>query len=174
MSQGKKEIWKIADPLRADSVFHPVALDFMQYASPDSSSRSELQKLPQDLIQLCKIGDAPLRDDNPYLASASFLAHTIDIECRLHNIGMFLSYFGCMHPNFKQLLVQRDPCALLLQAHWYAKMCQCQQWWIWRRATLECQAICRYLTRYHGDDGNILTAVRYLETVYAAEIFIDT
>jgi hypothetical protein len=175
MSEGKKEIWKIADPLRADSVFHPMVPDFLQYASPNSSSSSgsELQKLPNELIYLCRLNDTSMQNTNPYLASASFIAHTIDIECSTHNVGMFLSFFGCMHPHFKQLLGQRDPCALLLIAYWYVKMCQCQQWWIWRRASLECQAICRYLTLYHGGDGNILNAVRYLETIYASQVFLD-
>jgi hypothetical protein len=168
MSEGKKEIWKIADPLRVDSVFYSMVPDFMQYASP-TSSRSELQKLPPELIQLCKLDDASMQDNSPYLTCASFLTQTINLECNTHNMGVFLSFFGCMHPDYKQLLGQRDPCALLLLAYWYAKMCQCQQWWIWRRAFLECQAICRYLIRYHGDDGNILNAVRYPEMICATQ-----
>ena len=58
-----------------------------------------------------------------------FLAQAINIECNTHNFGsMFGSFLGCMHPDYKQLLGQRDPCALLLFAYWYAKGCQCQLW----------------------------------------------
>ena len=173
MSEGKKEIWKITDPLRVDSVFHPMVPNFLHYASPVHPSRleSEPQKLPHELIQLCKLDEASSQANNPYLASASFLAQTIDVECKTRNIGLFLCFFGCMHPQFKHLLGHKDPCALVLLACWYAKMYQCQQWWISPRASLECQAICRYLKGRHGDDDNILTAIRYPETICAPQSF---
>lgn len=119
MSEGKKEVWKITDPLRVDSVFHPMVPDFLHYASPIPTSRlkPELQKLPYELIQLCKLDDSSIQANNPYLASASFLAQTIDIECKTRNIRVFLCFFGCMHPHFKHLLEQKDPCALMLLAY---------------------------------------------------------
>ena len=163
MIEGKKEIWRIADPMRPDSVFHSMVPNFLQHASP-ISDRSHLQKLPPELIQLCRLDDASMQDDNPYVACASFLAQTVTVECSTYNIGMFLSFFGCVHPEYKRLLGQKDPCALLLLAYWYAKVCQCRLWWIWRRAFLECQAICSYLRMYYGDNTNILNSIRCLET----------
>ncbi|MCJ1472113.1 hypothetical protein MMC13_000760 [Lambiella insularis] len=174
MSEGKKAIWKIADPLRPDSVFHRVAPDFSQYASVSLSSMAELQKLPPELLQLCKLDDASKLEHNPYLVSASFLAQTINIECNSQTVGIFLSFFGCMHEDYRLLLAEKDPCAMLLLAYWYAKVSQCQQWWLWPRAYLECQSICRYLTCYHGNDSNILSAVRYPETICATQALLGT
>ncbi len=150
---------------RPDSLFHPMVLNFTHNASPGPSSRSELQSLGPELVQLCKLDDASTQDNNPYLASVSFLARTINVDCNIQNVGMFLSFFSSMNPDFKHLLGRKDPCALLLLAHWYAKMCHYHEWWIWRRAYLEGQSICTYLTRYHGDDGNILNAMKYPEMV---------
>lgn len=171
LSEGKKAIWTITDPMRSDSLFSSACPNFMQFASSPFSV-SELQKLPPEIIQICHLDEASSPVNNPYLATATFLAQTIDLECNPHTIGVFLSFFGCMHPDYKQLLIQKDPGALVLLAYWYAKMCQCQQWWIRRRACSECQAICIYLTRYHGDDGDILTAIRYPEMICAAQILL--
>jgi len=142
LSEGKKEIWKIADPMRPDSLFHSMTPHFIPLAS-SAFSISDLQCLP-----------------------LTFLAQTATLNCTPKTIGTFLSFFGRMHPDFKQLLLQKDPCALVLLAHWFAKMCKLEQWWIHRRAHLECEAICRYLTRHHGDDDDVLAAMRYPEMIY--------
>jgi hypothetical protein len=48
-------------------------------------------------------------------------------------------------------LEAKDHRALLLLAYWFAKVCNTSVWWLDRRATLECQAICLYLERYSTD-----------------------
>ena len=164
MTEGKRAIWKIADPMREDSLFYPMVPNFMQFATPDSCS-AELQKLPPELIQLCNIHDSITPDSNPYLAAASFLARMIGIECSAQNFGSFLSLMGCMHRDFRELLEQKDPCALLLFAYWYAMISSLQEWWMLRRTSLECQAICTYLELHHGDDSNVLSTLRRIRTI---------
>ena len=165
MCEGKRAIWKIADPLRADSIFHPIAPDFLRFRITPDSSILELQTLPLELLQLCNIDGASTQENNPYLASAFILAQLINIECNNNNIAMFLCFFGSIHSDYKRLLGQKDPCAMLLLAYWYAKVCQYKHWWIWRRAFLECQAICIYLRLYYGSDGNIMKLLQYPKTL---------
>lgn len=162
MTEGKKAIWKIADPMRQDSVFYPMVPNFLQFATPISWS-PELQRLPVELIQLCKLNDAAMHDSNPYLAPASFLARMIGTKCTADNMGMFLSFLGCMHRDFRQLLEGKDPCALVLMAYWYAMISPLLEWWMLRRSSLECQAICKYLELYHEDDRNISNMLKCIE-----------
>lgn len=173
MSESKKAIWKIADPSRPDSIFHSLLPDVMRFSSvlPCSLSESELRCLPLELVQLCglAVDSTQALRDNPYVASASFLARAINVECTTSNVGVFFGFFGCMHPNMKQLICQRDPVALLLVAYWYVKMGQCRQWWIWRRSRLEGMAICRYLRKHYGDDENVLGALRWPESMFYLE-----
>lgn len=173
MSEGKQAIWKIADPLRPDSIFHPLVPDVMLFSSalPSLLSESELRCLPLELVRLCNltVDSTQALKDNPYVASASFLAGAINVECTTSNAGWFLVFFGRMHPDMKQLICQRDPVALLLVAYWYVKMGQCRQWWIWRRSRLEGKAICRYLRKYHGDDENVLGALEWPESMFYLE-----
>lgn len=183
MTEGKKAIWKIANPMREDSIFYPHVLDFLKFASPPvaSLSQHEMQNLPAELVRLCGLDRAsPFAsttaspaasqsstdslEDNPYLAPAVFLASSMAIPCTTKNIGLFLGFFGSMHPAFKLLLKEKDPCAMLLLACWYTKLCECPLWWSWRRAHLESRSICSYLALHpvHSAYAEIMGAVRWL------------
>lgn len=130
-----------------------MAPNFLEFATPISWS-PELQKLPVELIHLCRLNDSTIQCNNPYLAPASFVARMLDTKCNPDNMLMFLSFLGCMHRDFRILLEQKDPCALILMAYWYAMIFPLQEWWMMRRTNLECQAICKYLELHHGDDPN--------------------
>ena len=168
LCEGKKEIWKIANPLREDSLFHSLVPNFL--GEPSSTSDSRLLKLPLELIELCRLKEPTREDSNPYLAPACCLAQIIDVECDGKNLALFLSFFGRMQNEYKLLLKNKDPCALLILAYWYAKMSRYRGWWVWLRAVLECQAICKFLRLYYGEDNNILKALPFPETICAAQV----
>jgi hypothetical protein len=169
LTEGKKEIWKIAEPTRPDSVFQPLMGDFMQYSSANAASMAELQRLPASLFRLCVFDDTSMHSENPYYRPASLLAQTVDIECVPENIGRFLSLFSCMNLEYKFLLSQKDPCAMLLLGYWYAKMCHGRLWNLWRRAYLESRAICKYLLDVHSHDADVVTSARDIQMQCAAE-----
>ena len=167
MSQGKREIWSIADPFRADSLFYPLACHYMQLSNvrPVSYPGPELQTLPPELIELCNIDSMSTVANNPYLATASVLAQLLDLDCGGRNAGKFMCFFGNIHRSFRDLLEQKDPCALLLLAYWYAKISHLRQWWSYDRAALECQAICIHLQTYHEKDSKISRLLEYPTTM---------
>lgn len=169
LTEGKKEIWRIAQPMREDSIFQLMISHFLWYSSPNTASIRELEKLPAPLFKMCGFDDTSLHLDNPYYGPASVLAQTLDIECVADNVGRFLSLFTCMNMEYKRLLHQKDPCAMLILGYWYTKMCHCQQWCSWQRAYLESQAICKYLLQNFQHDADIVTAARDIETRCAAE-----
>ena len=161
MSDGKKEIWKIADPLRTDSVFQAVAPEDKKDFLLPYSTGFELEALPSEFIKLYGLDASSTTDNNPYHAAASILARLLNISCNHSTIVKFLSFINDIPPDYKRLLERKDPRALLLLAYWYAKVCQYQQWWIQRRAVLECQATCIYLERYHGHETNIQKLLQF-------------
>jgi hypothetical protein len=169
LTEGKKEIWRIAQPTREDSIFQALLPDYMKYSSPNMASLAELQKLPGSLFQLGGFDNRSLDMSNPYYGPASVLAQTLDIECSKDNVGRFLSLFGCMTMEYKRLLQEKDPCAMLILGYWYAKVCHSQQWYSWQRAYLESQAICEYLIQHFAHDSAILALARDLQTRCAAE-----
>lgn len=159
MSEGKKEIWKIAEALKYDSVFWPLSPD---YTFPDISfTGSELDNLPPGFIQLYNLGPTSTVENNPFHAPASALAQVLDLECSYATVLKFMTVVGRMCSGYKQLIEHKDPCALLLMAYWYAKVCRSEYWLLWRRTMLECQAICIYLERYHSRDTSIQELLQF-------------
>jgi hypothetical protein len=65
-----------------------------------------------------------------------------------------------MEESFLHLLEAKDPLAMLLLSLWYAKTSEFQ-WWLSRRAALECQAICIYLETHHSDKREIVDLLWY-------------
>ena len=164
MSEGKKEMWKIAKPLRADCVWQALALEHMKFV-PTSSTIPRLEALPPEFIQLYGLDPTSTTDNNPYHAPASTLAQSLNIDCKYSTIMNFLAFINGMRPDYRRLLERKDPRALLLLAFWYAKVSQYQEWWILPRAALECQAICIYLERYHWYETEIQKLLQFPRTM---------
>ena len=161
LSYGKKEIAKVTEPTAGKSPFQ--TLMPLENTKPLSTSVTVpgLEALPPEFIQLCGFNATSTPDNNPYHAVASDLAKSLHSDCQLTTILSFLSFLMNMPPEYKLLLKRKDPCALLLLAYWFAKMCQYRHWWILGRAALEGQAICIYLQRYHGDRPDIQSLLHF-------------
>lgn len=159
ISDGKKAIWNITAPFRPESVFHVVAKEYKTDFQDFILSESNTQGLPPELFTLCNINDLSTPQNNPYHSAVNTLVTLQNIECNHSTILKFLFFITYLHADFINLLELKDPRALLLLAFWYARVCH-YQWWISRRAMLECKAICIYLQRYHAYDTVIQELLR--------------
>ena len=158
MSDGKKEVFKLAEPDRADSIFHPLMEEFKSLSVTPSL---ELDEFPETFIKLFGL-DAPLNTDNgPYRTSCMALSKVLGSNIKQNIILGFLKFISYMDAPYKQLLEGKDPRALLLLSYWYAKVNESGIWWMLKRARLECQAICMYLERYCWQDGDIQMLMEY-------------
>ena len=165
LSDGKKELRKVAQPRRQETLFE----SFENNKSRSTSSTVlGLEVLPAEFIQLCGFNASSTRENNPYYAVASALAESLHSDCKLTTLLSFVCLIGNMSPEYKRLLKQKDPSALLLLAYWFAKMCQFSHWWIVGRASLEGQAICMYLQRFHGNNSEIQRLLHFPRTMCGA------
>ena len=154
MSDSKAAIWNITNPLGPDSIFHTLADQYKTDYLVSAASRSGIEGIPSVFMQLYGLDNSSTAETSPYYAAVHALAPLMRIECDQSNFLRFLSIIGQMQPEFKRLLEQKDPRALLLLAYWYAKVCHAV-WWVERRAILECQATCLYLERHHAGETAI-------------------
>lgn len=164
MSDGKKEVWRLVDPLREDSVWRH-ALDYEHHKDPVPYEHPvpELNLLYPFLVKIYDF-DPLVGEDNPndpYHTAASILVRLLELDCNHSTIMYFLSFLGHMTPRFRQLLHEKDPKALLLLSWWYGKMCQYNVWWTSRRMKLEGQAICLYLERYHSEQKDMIKLLEF-------------
>ena len=125
LSDGKRELNKITQP-RGEKTAFQTLLPFENTKPKPAFSAPVpgLEALPPEFIRLCRLDASSTSDNNPYYDVASALAKSLHSDCKLTTILSFLSFIGGMRREFKQLLKQKDPCALLLLAYWFAKMCQ--------------------------------------------------
>lgn len=154
MEDGVVAMWKATSPYRPGSAFHCLASDHDKDYLSETSTKPGVDGFPNHFVDLCDMDHLSDSDNNPYHRAVSNLTPLLEIECNSATMLRFFSFTGTMHPNFKKLLEHKDPRALLLLAYWYALVCQ-SHWWIARRATLECRAICIYLETYYTSDDLI-------------------
>ena len=171
MSEGKKAIWDLADISRPDSVFQDALPDHHQSILPPNwccTTNEDHFGLPcgnlsKEYVELFNLDEcmSPAVEQNPYFEPACLCASLLPIEINRSNSIKFLAFMGHMKPDFRDLLAQKDPRALLLLSFFYAKLLQFHVWWTWQRALLECQSICIYLESYYGDDTNIKKLLQF-------------
>lgn len=163
MSDGKKEVWRLVDPLREDSVWRH-ALDYESHKDPVPYDHPapELNLLYPFLTKIYDFDPLTGGNDNdPYHTAASILVRLLELDCNHSTIMYFLSFLGHMDMRFRQLLHEKDPKAMLLLSWWYGKMCQYNVWWCSRRMKLEGQAICLYLEQRHPEQTDIIRLLDY-------------
>lgn len=161
LSDGKKEIGKLVQPDGRESVLQTLMPFENTKPPPTSPTVPGLEALPYELIQLCGLQATSTSLDNPYHSVASSLAKSLHSDCKLTTILSFMCFISFMPLEYKELLKRKDPCALLLLAYWFAKMCQYPHWWIVGRAKLEGQAICIYLGKYLGNEPDIQKLLQF-------------
>ncbi|MCJ1316858.1 hypothetical protein MMC15_002179 [Xylographa vitiligo] len=164
LSEGKVQVWGITKVL--ETQFRQLALEFINFPTTIPAGGG-LEALPPEFIVLCGFDLSSTANNNPYYAIAFLLAQALNLTSSYDTNMMFMMFTMKMPSQYKYLLVRKDPCALLLLAYWYAKVCQYKYWWIVGRAALECQAICIFLERYHGHDSNILKLLQFPKMVLA-------
>ena len=129
------------------SIWFPVLEDSDDSHGTFFDERPGAEDLPPDLAELCNITEWSTIANNPYHAPLRLLAPLLRIEAGVQTFVKLITFMGRMGVQFRGLLVEKDPPALLLLSYWLALMSRVEQWWIVGRARHECTAICNYLRR---------------------------
>ena len=164
LSNGKSEVWKLSQPWRNDSVWQVSARHYLELLEAPQTVNG-LGALPSELIKLCGLEDTSATHENPYHAAATSVAESMTLDSMIVVNMAFLGFTMNMAPEFKRLLRQKDPCALLLLAYWYAKLCQYPLWWIHGRTAVELRAICIYLDRRHPHNTYVQKLLIWPKTI---------
>lgn len=146
MSKGKMSLWRIADPLRPDSLFHIMAPTFARMHSP--LPEKGIDGIKRCLAIVCHLEDSSTAENNPYFNAAHALSQIQDLPDSQVTTGQTELFTRSIHGPFKSLLQEKDPVALLLLYLWYRKAGR-SIWWIEARARVECPSICSFLRLHH-------------------------
>lgn len=168
LNQGKNEMWDLCDPSRMDSCFKVLLVKCAIHVEDPEFTPCEVRdggfkNLPREMIAYLNLDDASTWAWSPYFRATNIISQLMPMEYNQSNILMFISFLNPMEPEFRRLWIEKDPGVLLLLSYWYAKVIPLQQWWTWKRAVLECQAMCIFLKRYHGDIPHLDRILRFPE-----------
>ena len=164
LNEGKKELWRIVDPFRPESCFRSFIDEFVAASHTTDQTELATERLPSKMLKLYDLKVVSNPENNPYYRAVQILATLQDLECNHSNCLRFFAFISDVHPGFKHLLEKKDPRALLLMAFWYAKVCH-YQWWIARRAMMECKAICIYLEKNYTNETTIQDLLQFPKTM---------
>lgn len=184
MSEGKVAVFKLTNPMRYDSIFHPYLKTYFNDKKKFDNHTTKgigagvggpligpgIEQLPWQFIHLYNLDkpDVP----NPYYATLHNLGRLLPIECSQSTVIDFLGFLSHVDTGFKNLLGIKDHRAMLILAFWYAKVCNTSIWWMDRRATVECQSICLYLARF-STDMTILDLLDFPRTKCGLGVFLS-
>jgi hypothetical protein len=105
-----------------------------------------IEGIPDDFVELCGLNESSTLDNHPYQKAVRTLLPLIDLPWTGINRLKFMSFSAMMDQRYKEKLRDKEPAALLLLAWWYALVLR-SQWYLAKRASLECRSICIYLGR---------------------------
>lgn len=151
ISDGKKTVWRLAVPLKEDSIWRNVSRIFDTITAVEETPEHKHTLFDH----LC--AEEPLTQSpsmRSLCSTARALNPLLDLECNESTWTLYLGFLCHVDPPFKILMEKRDPWALLILLYWFAKMCR-TVWWVASRSILQGQAICIYLERYHSHDSTI-------------------
>lgn len=155
LSEGKKAIWKIAEPDRPDSVFFELSKDHHYQRVPMWVKENDVSNIKEDAKRLFNIDEMSTVMGNPYHLPTLILSHLHDMMPNHDNVLNFLHFMGYMTAEFRNLLEIKDPRALLLLSWWFNKLEKSDLWWLVKRAKMEGQAIQIWLEKWYGGEKGL-------------------
>lgn len=158
IGEGKKHLWRLAQPLRSDSIFCALVEDnsclsvpeWANVVSPDEPG-SQLFIRVMETLDLT----APSKNDiSIYYHPVLALSKCPNVKLTQDNALKFLYIMAVITPEFLELLEVKDMKAIFIMGWWYILLKTGDLWWMSRRARIEGQAI-RIWLRRQRDGGKL-------------------
>jgi hypothetical protein len=176
MTDGKKEVFKLTQRGTADPSPLLEKLTAL-YLNTDWQRASSPYQRPGEadasalllIFALYDIDPATKADDtdDPLRWASARLAQLLAQDTPPRQVvTSFLLVISAMRPDFRRMLHEKDPRALLLLAWWYTKTSQLETWWLDRRSKLEGAAICMYLAREYPHDQDMQKLLEHPRSVF--------
>lgn len=136
---------------------------FMESARNDDGSfddhRPGRVDMHPGLADLCGIDDTTTEETSPYHWPLRMLSPMLRLEVCAANCPKYIHFMGRLLPDYLELLVKKDPPALVILSYWLALMCTAKLWWLEPRVKSECVAICMFLE--NSPDPQILPLLEF-------------
>jgi hypothetical protein len=154
LGEGKKAIWKVANPTRPDSVFRDMAKYLNHLRLPAWAAEPDFAAVPNCWKRVFNINADTTIHNSPYCFPVIVLSRLHGLTASHDTIIEFLAFMAYMPVEFKMLLECKDARAMMLLMWWYRKLEHGELWWIKKRAAVEGRAIEMWLERWFESGRN--------------------
>ena len=143
IGEGKRHLWRIADPTREDSVFRRVLARNHGPCTtpPDWMQNNDISLVPESVKITFGITPLSSKEDNVYHLPVLILSRIRHLQLSHGNVLEFLYFTAFITPEFLELLEQKDPKAVFLLGWWFQMCRNGTLWWMTRRARVEGEAV---------------------------------
>ena len=108
--------------------------------------------IPASYVRMCKLDEHSNCRNSPYMTAIRLLLPMVLVQPSRETAIHFIIFLTYMDKAFVELLKQKDVAALIILLHWYTMVSQIDEWWPFRRSSIERVSICMYLDRELGLD----------------------
>ncbi|KAJ4309178.1 hypothetical protein N0V94_009041 [Neodidymelliopsis sp. IMI 364377] len=152
VGEGKKHLWRLAEPKRQDSVFFELVKDQNCLTIPEWPAIDSKSEITDRIMGIFKITASSTETDNIYYHPVLILSKCPNVKLTQENALKFLYIMAVITPEFLASLEAKDMRAVFIMGWWYILLASGDLWWMSRRARVEGQAIRIWLRRQHGGD----------------------
>jgi|SRR5690242_4250649 len=177
IGEGKKHLWRLAQPLRSDSIFCGIATDnsclsVPEWASVKGTFNSESRAISRvlEIFGMTDLKDGP---HDVYYHPILVLSRCPNVKLTQENALKFLYVMAVITPDFLELLEIKDTKAIFIMGWWYILLTTGDLWWMTRRARVEGQAIRIWLRRQSGGES-LADLLDYMEKGAGSEEAVVT
>ncbi|KAI4634001.1 uncharacterized protein J4E87_001170 [Alternaria ethzedia] len=149
IGEGKRHLWRIADPTREDSVFNRILKKKTGPCPtpPEWMVSNDTSLVPEKVRLVFGVTEESNRDNNVYHFPVLILSRIQHLRLSHGNVLDFLYFTAFLTPEFLALLEQKDPKAVFLLGWWFSMCRDGTLWWVTRRARVEGEAVRIWLGR---------------------------
>lgn len=152
IGEGKKHLWRLAQPTRSDSIFCPLVKDNSCLSVPEWSAVDPRPHIAPRIMKIFGFSNASNEDSNVYYRPVLTLSMCPNVKLTDENALKFLYIMAVITPEFFELLEVRDMKAMFIMGWWYILLTTGDLWWMSRRARIEGQAIRIWLRQRGGNE----------------------
>lgn len=154
IGEGKKHLWRLAQPLRSDSIFCGLVkghncLSVPEWTTIETTSTSGL-RITAQVLELFGMTSSPRECHSAYYNAILALSRFPNVKLTQENALKFLYIMAVITPELLELLEAKDMRAVFILGWWYILLTTGNLWWMCRRARVEGQAISIWLRRQNG------------------------
>jgi hypothetical protein len=151
IGEGKKHLWRLAQPLRSDSIFCGTMKDNSCLSVPEWATLVAPDepglRLFFRVMELLDLTAATGADNSVYYHPVLALSKCPNVKLTQDNALKFLYIMAVITPEFLGLLEVKDMKAIFIMGWWYILLTTGDLWWMSRRARIEGPAIRIWLRR---------------------------